>query len=480
MSTAARKKNSPDQKSFDCIGGAGRSCASLRASTVDGARRSEPAPLRGAGSSLFPRKPQLAGASELAAAPSVPPLSNRGARCGKNKIAGVALNKMRFAVGADGGTAFSLYGSWKTDFLKTLSRFKSDLKEKGLESGEVGLWGVYRVNLYSFGVRPSSGQFPAAFILDVVDSTGLCFKVYLSSGEADSLPVAFVQLHYAALRRSCLYDSIQEVKVLLQDWGLNISRTSISRLDVNVSVDVPIDYFVNEMKAGRVFVSSRKRRWISNGDKVETFDCGSRGDCVVLRVYDKIAELQAKFDPIKVQDIQETFKDSSSVTRFEFEFCRRVLREHNVDSDDDLITELEPLLHWCLSRVFRMVKKVPKNDRHIERLEYTPFFEQLKAAFLDFARGLSPGVRVGQCFLCSVLRRAPFQEVAPRVRRPFRRRASTILKSGISTVITALTKLTTAPLPIEKLFRVVFDVLYKQNRTFYSRYKMRFQNVVNV
>lgn len=481
---AAKRKN-PEQLNFDQMtdGAAFASAGSTARGSVaaDGARRIKPAPLRGAGLSRFSRPPQLAGAAELPAAPSsVPPLSNRGVKCAKNKIAGVALNKMKFAVSADGGTAFSLFGSWSSDFLKTLERFKCDLKIKGFDSGKIGVWGVYEIKLYAFGVRPSSGQFPAAYILDVSDSSGLCFKIYLSSADVDSLPVAFVQLHYSALRNHCLYNVVQEVKSLLNDWGLKITRLSMSRLDVNVTCNLPIDYFVAEMRAGRVLLSSRKRRFIANGQKVETFDCGSRGDCVVLRVYDKIAELQSNFDPLKVEDIQSTFKNDSSVTRFEFEFCRRVLREHNIDCEDDLISGLEPLLQWCLSKVFRMVKKVPKNNRHLDRLEYTPFFVQLSAAFMNFARSLMPGILIGDCFLCSADNRRRLPEVSPRVRRPFRRRASTILKSGLSTVVTALSRLTTAPLPIEKLFRVVFDSLYKQNKTLYNRYRMRFADAVNV
>lgn len=412
-----------------------------------------------------------------------PPFSNRGLESGKNSAPAPSRPKNSvdstvFVSNVDGGSAVSLTGFWSSDFLDQLADFKLTLQNSNVQKSLIGRFNEFDVVLYQNGKSAAGGGFPAAFILDYLLPDGLAFKVYLSRCSTPGIPNVYIQFHYSMFRRWNFFDSVQIVREVLESAGYSLERLSISRLDVNVTANIPMSYFTDAIAAGRVLFSARKMRVYQNRGRVETIETGTRGETLVLRVYDKISELQAKYDPLKVEDLQKQFRDFSEVTRFEFEICRDVLRKFEIVDENDLVENLATLLDWATRKAFRIeVSDRRGKDRHSNRIVLDSTFEKIRRAFLAFAEKLNPCVLSADVVSYVRLTKVEARMKTIKVVRRLRKKSVSLLKAGVSTVTTALSRLSTRPLEKEKLLRLLFDVFFKGHEKIYIRYRGKYANV---
>lgn len=396
------------------------------------------------------------------------PLSNRGATSG-------CASATRFLANADGGSSVSASGFWTSSFLDKLDDFKETLRSSDSQRGKFGRWGDYILYVYQHGKGSSRGGQPAAYIVDLELSGGLAFKFYFNRCQKKGVPNVFVQIHYSQLRVENIFESIGRVRSILADWGFTIERLTISRLDVNVTAALPMQYFVEALQSGRVYLSARSYRLWNKYGALESFESGTRGESIVLRVYDKIKELQAHFDAVKIEDLQNQFRDCQDVLRFEFELCRDVLRRFDIVDENDLVDNLATLLDWATKKAFRIEAR-RRADRHEKNIVFDSVFEKIRAAFLAFGHGLEACI-VDDSDNVSYVRFRSVRSSAPpvRVKVRIRRRSSSLVKAGLSTLTTALSRYSTRPLDRNKFLRVCFEVIYKQADRLYSRYTERFQ-----
>lgn len=143
---------------------------------------------------------------------------------------------------------------------------------------------------------------------------------------------------------------------------------ALSRVDYCFDYHLPVVDF-----SGDDFVSrSTKDSQYREAKKVQTFSFG-KGD-IVLRVYDKIAEIQQQSQKVWFYLMWKRDKD---VWRIEWQVRKAILRQHDINTLEDLRDQQGDLLRY-LSEDHDTLR-VPTNDSNSSRWPLHPLWQDLQA-----------------------------------------------------------------------------------------------------
>lgn len=171
---------------------------------------------------------------------------------------------------------------------------------------------------------------------------------------------------------------------MLERWGGILAKERVSEVHLCADVvgqslkDLPCtdeDYWITRAHRFAVFHNRRKLTGITIG----------KGD-IMLRVYDKVAELAAKSTHKQGFFANawglETF-DQTDVTRFEFQLRRKVITQFQpgINTVQDLTDHLQALWDYCVGDWARLTAtKVDRDQRHQDRAVLHSVWDQLRAA----------------------------------------------------------------------------------------------------
>lgn len=204
----------------------------------------------------------------------------------------------------------------------------------------------------------SSSGYP--FVLENED-----FKI--ECGEFNK-PNFYVTFRSQALWRKSAWDLHEEFLDLAHSFGFTpYQPEALSRVDYCFDYHLPEINFTEDSFVSRSTKDSQYRE----GKKVQTFSFG-KGD-IVLRVYDKVAEIQQQSNKVWFYLLWERDKD---VWRIEWQIRKPILREHDIRTFDDLNDQQGDLLRY-LSEDHDTLR-VPTNDSNSSRWPLHPLWQDLQ------------------------------------------------------------------------------------------------------
>lgn len=202
---------------------------------------------------------------------------------------------------------------------------------------------LYRHKSHLFSVSDKgAGRHP--YVL-----TDNAYRMQLASPTAKRIPLAYVQVKSDWLAHKGVRNSYDELTSIVKTFGSLESEAKVSRADL--FIDFTCDF---------AFESIERMAWICralqfsdywNGSIFTGFSFGLGGD-ISARLYNKTEEIKkSKKDYLKKIWVENGWNEQQDVWRLEFQFKRKVLSEHQVDSVDELLNRLGNLwiyatTHW--------------------------------------------------------------------------------------------------------------------------------------
>jgi len=304
--------------------------------------------------------------------------------------------------GFDGGAKNCFFGTWNPPAFVTLigqlesgkTSAKSPLQsnpDAELEPGVITLAGR-NVTVYPTGSR-----------VGVFFEYHICFEGYDVFIHKDITPKndnPQIWVEYRAesiLKYGGLYQAQQVLLDFLQELGFTKERERVSRIDIQVMIDVPVSAFTklylgdHDVTKARGFeINGKKRRW---GKQIETFDTGNSSR-IGLCIYDKRWEIRKKMNKETaakytktIENIGEEWWESARpITRVEFRLGREALKALGVDSLEDFRHREEAIVKYLTHDWFRLLKdekvRGTENDAAIH-----PLWERVQSLFLQHFSG---------------------------------------------------------------------------------------------
>ncbi|MDR0391953.1 MAG: hypothetical protein LBH59_08610, partial [Planctomycetaceae bacterium] len=187
----------------------------------------------------------------------------------------------------------------------------------------------------------------------------------------------------------------QKILEFLHDIGFEVTRECLSRVDLQVLVDEPIEKFVIPIFSGHAVSKARKDGIWRNCGKIETYTLGNAGR-LQLCIYDKAREFWKclKSDPVKFQLLarycfgESWFNDCPPVTRIEFRLWRDLLREIGINTVRDLQRRENALVKFLTKDWFRILSS-PKVRGHENTAAIHPVWEKVIQQFNYWFRGIT-------------------------------------------------------------------------------------------
>lgn len=172
------------------------------------------------------------------------------------------------------------------------------------------------------------------------------------------------------------YDSLYRAQAILLDFLSALGFTKfeeggerVSRLDIQVMIDVPVSAFTklyladHDVSKGRNFkINGKKKCW---GKYIETFETGSCSKRVQLCVYDKRAEIHKKENAENAYKYEKTkenigrawWDSGKPITRIEFRLGREALNALEVESLEDFRVRERGIVQYLTHHWFRLLEK---------------------------------------------------------------------------------------------------------------------------
>ena len=149
-------------------------------------------------------------------------------------------------------------------------------------------------------------------------------------------------------------------------------REGISRVDFSFDYNLPSMDFNEDSFVSYSSIDSKHRR----DRQAQTFTMG-KGD-IVLRVYDKVAEIKQKSDKVWFYLLWE---QDENVWRIEWEAKKTVLRQYGIVTFDDLKTKQGDLLHYLATEHDTL--RIPNDDSNTSRWPLHPLWIDLQARIAE-------------------------------------------------------------------------------------------------
>lgn len=177
-------------------------------------------------------------------------------------------------------------------------------------------------------------------------------RIALSKPEALSMPLAYAQLSSESLTFSDVETLEADLRFVINSIG-NVTEEA-----KNSRVDLCIDFVTNEPLEG-----INDHAWVSRAHLINRYSnkrnfsgwvIGS-GGAISARLYDKTLEIKkSKKDYLKDIWKSEGWDEEQTVWRLEFQFRREVLKQLNILSVPDLLSNLKNLWEYAMHNWLRL------------------------------------------------------------------------------------------------------------------------------
>ena len=195
----------------------------------------------------------------------------------------------------------------------------------------------------------------------------------------------------------------RRLESFLAACSVQMSLDVINRLDVNITTDaVPMSLIRDAFTSGCMMSRSAGRLFDNRPGVLGTLYVGGKSSPVMMRAYDKTAELRGSLNTSEGRDklrfLRGLFGEDSltRLTRVEFELHRAYLRDFKVIDFDDLETKLLAMLKNLTGKWLRVLETphdVNRADRHVERLKVVSWWQSISAKFAEFAETIQTDQR---------------------------------------------------------------------------------------
>jgi hypothetical protein len=287
--------------------------------------------------------------------------------------------------GYDGGIELGFSGTWDFPQFRELKTKLETYKEQSLSKDTMHTKEsvTFELGGKTFVMCPKSVVMGAAYRY-VIEGMGI--RIYIHTNpKGDIQPI---RVHYLAigLIGRDFFQKHSEVRDFIETLGFEIHNEKLSRVDMQVLTETPIQTFVSAYMDDKVVCPAQTLDLRGRVGKYETLTLG--GDLQVC-IYDKRRELekQLKSDPLKVALMlgnvlgTDFFEKTSPLTRIEFRFRRAVLKDFGINSVQDLLEKETSLALYCCRKWFRILKD-PKKEGHSSRQETAPYWKEIQGFFL--------------------------------------------------------------------------------------------------
>jgi hypothetical protein len=217
-------------------------------------------------------------------------------------------------------------------------------------------------------------------------------KIYIHTNpKGDIQPV---RIHYLAvgLIGRDFFLKHSGIREFIESLGFKIQGEKLSRVDMQVMLNVSVTEFVNACNEDRIVTPAQTFTFHRTGKSVETLSVGT--DLRVV-IYDKRKELKKllKSDPVKVALMLDNvlgadfFETDTPLTRVEFQLHRRVLKDFGINSVQDLLEHETSIALYCSRRYFRILQE-PKKRGHSSEQVTSEIWLQVQSRFLEVFPGV--------------------------------------------------------------------------------------------
>lgn len=187
-----------------------------------------------------------------------------------------------------------------------------------------------------------------------------CFRIQVASREAQSLPLALVQISSESLTLEGFTVAEQRARFVVNTLGLVSGAPKVSRVDLcsDVATDFPMDCWPASA-------------WVTRAHRIDPHYMQGRfsgwsvgsGGALVGRLYDKTLELERKPREYLTALWRASGWDGAlPVWRLEFQFRREVLKELGISSPDELPAALGSLWAYAITQWLRLTILSPHDQ----------------------------------------------------------------------------------------------------------------------
>ena len=372
---------------------------------------------------------------------TVPPSTNRGASKHRTEDFG----------GYDGGVEVGFEGNFDPDKFLVLSASLMQAKELAGNSPilteNCELFG-HVVSVDACGARAGL-HYRFKFSLG-----GVTFFVHHNCPKGRQA----VRVRYGAMSligRS-LFDVHAAVLRILSDIGFTVTKETVSRVDMQVTVCIPIEEVLAPILFGHAVSKVRNDNIHRRKGVCRTFTTGQRGRNQMC-IYDKSLEMQtmsvsnpAKFQLMVDEHLGQDYTFDQPLTRVEFRLWRDVLRLMEINTVEDLRAMETDIVHFLTTKWFRVLsvpKSMVKGHEHTAKVH--EHWVHVQECFRRFFPGLG----------------RPVAEITLNRERPIICDASSLLKQAAGCLKTAFALESGVQSSIDSLFARVFEWAHgvKQN-----------------
>jgi len=201
----------------------------------------------------------------------------------------------------------------------------------------------------------------------------LCSIGFKNLNQKDNLPSIFVKMNTLSLHILGYKEAYNAVLAIIEGFGIPIQGTIVNRLDLNTYVFghnfqyLRYNLFSTKMRNTRELVGYDT---IFGKEELQTFYLGSRGSSVFMRIYNKLAEIHAKYDDggrLKLGIISNRYElkysepmNFCSIWNVEFEIKREELKRYGINTVEDVWEHCDALHKDITCNRIRLV--VPTNS----------------------------------------------------------------------------------------------------------------------
>ena len=175
---------------------------------------------------------------------------------------------------------------------------------------------------------------------------------------------------------------VKQVEMVLAIWGFKVAGSTVSRVDLQVTLDIDFNIAAEDVVSDRIVTECRGKRYrIDDLGRDAEQTIWYKSQTVQMCVYDKLQELAVTsfeyYDSYyhSVDDLTE------HKTRVEFRLSSDALRQRGIKSLEDLEQNIAHCADYYTSTWFRVLKDEKKRGQE-NKQELSAFWSVVRSAFL--------------------------------------------------------------------------------------------------
>lgn len=286
--------------------------------------------------------------------------------------------------GYDGGVEASIQGEWRENAFECLQAELNRCKQRA-DNGDFD-GSFLELGSFVWQVRPTGAGVGVVKYKWVLEGHGI--KLYIHSNPKGNIAPVRVRFGFECLARTNLFVAVETLRKELSIAGFDWYSETLSRVDMQVLLDVDIYAFLDAMQGKRIVTHCRGK-------------CDLVSDCSTMRI--QTVTFRSKNMELCIYDKKAQVKDSDSIyfmtfyrwilrgempenlTRVEFRFRREMLRRYGVNTFEDLRASQRAMVQVAGRDWFRILDrdKVRGSENEIAN---APIWEKTLKAF-DFYFG---------------------------------------------------------------------------------------------